>query len=182
MLLSLVQVGDSAVVAVGSSEGILGTSPTYPEGNLIAGNHIHEFGIYGKQTSCYFQVECCYPLLPPRPSSFRIEVNPRSPGARPQNGFARQLMLQRPEGGHQLERRLRGRQHRSGTPLGSRATDHTPYCQLGIPPGLSMSHTQGNLIFNQVRETGDHGPYNSWDRQPYLTLSGVPDGYDPKLK
>lgn len=28
---------------------------------------------------------------------------------------------------------------------------------------------QNNLVFNQVRETGDHGPFNSWDRQPYLT-------------
>ena len=24
-------------------------------------------------------------------------------------------------------------------------------------------------MFNMVRETGDHGPFNSWDRQPYLT-------------
>ena len=27
---------------------------------------------------------------------------------------------------------------------------------------------QGNLIFNFVRETGDHGQFNSWDRQPFL--------------
>ncbi|XP_028405678.1 uncharacterized protein LOC114528250 [Dendronephthya gigantea] len=26
-----------------------------------------------------------------------------------------------------------------------------------------------NLLFNFVRETLDHGPFNSWDRQPYLT-------------
>lgn len=26
-----------------------------------------------------------------------------------------------------------------------------------------------NLIFNTCRESGDHGPINSWDRQPYLT-------------
>ena len=33
----------------------------------------------------------------------------------------------------------------------------------------------------QVRETGDHGPLNSWDRQPYLTFSRVDDGYnDPR--
>ena len=30
------------------------------------------------------------------------------------------------------------------------------------------STVAGNLVFNMVRETGDHGPYNSWDRQPYL--------------
>jgi len=28
---------------------------------------------------------------------------------------------------------------------------------------------ENNLMFNLVRETGDHGPFNSWDRQPYLT-------------
>lgn len=33
-----------------------------------------------------------------------------------------------------------------------------------------------NLIFNTCRESGDHGPINSWDRQPYLTTvrSGEP--------
>lgn len=30
---------------------------------------------------------------------------------------------------------------------------------------------RGNLIFNTCRESGDHGPINSWDRQPYLTGS-----------
>ena len=28
---------------------------------------------------------------------------------------------------------------------------------------------KNNLLFNFVRETHDHGPINSWDRQPYLT-------------
>lgn len=28
---------------------------------------------------------------------------------------------------------------------------------------------EGNLMFNANRETSDHGPFNSWDRQPYLT-------------
>ena len=27
----------------------------------------------------------------------------------------------------------------------------------------------GNLVFSTCRESGDHGPVNSWDRQPYLT-------------
>eukprot|EP00930_Biecheleria_cincta_P022721 TRINITY_DN16550_c0_g1_i1.p1 TRINITY_DN16550_c0_g1~~TRINITY_DN16550_c0_g1_i1.p1 ORF type:complete len:805 (-),score=124.45 TRINITY_DN16550_c0_g1_i1:431-2791(-) len=26
-----------------------------------------------------------------------------------------------------------------------------------------------NLVFSTCRESGDHGPFNSWDRQPYLT-------------
>ena len=28
---------------------------------------------------------------------------------------------------------------------------------------------KNNLLFNWVRETNDHGPFNTWDRQPYLT-------------
>jgi len=35
---------------------------------------------------------------------------------------------------------------------------------------------KNNLIFNMVRETGDHGPFNSWDRQPYLTKVGSNSG------
>ena len=38
---------------------------------------------------------------------------------------------------------------------------------------------QHNLIFNTVRETADHGAFNSWDRQPYLTT--VQDGQTPSL-
>ena len=35
---------------------------------------------------------------------------------------------------------------------------------------------KNNLIFNMVRETAEHGPFNSWDRQPYLTKLGTEDG------
>jgi len=28
---------------------------------------------------------------------------------------------------------------------------------------------RGNLVANCVRESGDHGPFNSWDRVPYIT-------------
>merc|ERR1711957_840602 len=31
-----------------------------------------------------------------------------------------------------------------------------------------------NLVFSTCRESGDHGPFNSWDRQPFLTT--VRDG------
>lgn len=35
---------------------------------------------------------------------------------------------------------------------------------------------KGNLITNCVRESGDHGPFNSWDRVPYITTlrNGTP--------
>ena len=90
---------------------------------------MHEIGVYGKQTSCYFQA---------LGQENRVEDNlcyngPRA-GINWNDGFA---------GG---------------------------------------STVSGNLVFNQVRETGDHGPYNSWDRQPYLTHSGNPDGFPPTMK
>lgn len=46
----------------------------------------------------------------------------------------------------------------------------------GFGGGNEVSY---NLGFNVVRETGDHGPFNSWDRQPYLTR--VRDGKTPSL-
>jgi hypothetical protein len=38
-----------------------------------------------------------------------------------------------------------------------------------------------NLLFNTCRESGDHGPINSWDRQPFLTklLDGITPSFDP---
>ena len=30
----------------------------------------------------------------------------------------------------------------------------------------------GNLLFNFVRETADHGQFNSWDRRPYKNWIG----------
>lgn len=38
---------------------------------------------------------------------------------------------------------------------------------------------ENNLIFNVVRETADHGPINSWGRQPYITK--VRDGVTPSI-
>jgi len=39
-----------------------------------------------------------------------------------------------------------------------------------------------NLIFSTCRESGDHGPFNSWDRQPYITdiRTGKPSIYMAK--
>lgn len=36
----------------------------------------------------------------------------------------------------------------------------------GFGGGNNVSHS---LIFNTCRESGDHGPINSWDRQPFIT-------------
>jgi len=36
----------------------------------------------------------------------------------------------------------------------------------GFGGGDEIGH---NLVFSTCRESGDHGPFNSWDRQPFLT-------------
>lgn len=37
---------------------------------------------------------------------------------------------------------------------------------------------EGNVIFNMVRETGDHGTFNSWDRREYVFPCKTKDGDD----
>eukprot|EP01060_Flectonema_neradi_P036466 TRINITY_DN7008_c5_g2_i1.p1 TRINITY_DN7008_c5_g2~~TRINITY_DN7008_c5_g2_i1.p1 ORF type:complete len:938 (+),score=167.75 TRINITY_DN7008_c5_g2_i1:72-2885(+) len=37
---------------------------------------------------------------------------------------------------------------------------------------------EGNFFANCVRESGDHGPFNSWDRVPYLTNFGMHRVFD----
>jgi len=45
-----------------------------------------------------------------------------------------------------------------------------PRAGINVNDGFGGGHLiQDNLLFNFVRETADHGPINSWDRQPYVT-------------
>jgi hypothetical protein len=46
----------------------------------------------------------------------------------------------------------------------------------GFGGGDEIAH---NLVFSSCRESGDHGPFNSWDRQPFLTTvrDGTPSMY-----
>ena len=45
-----------------------------------------------------------------------------------------------------------------------------PRAGINFNDGFGGGHClQHNLVFNHVRETVDHGPFNSWDRSPYLT-------------
>lgn len=37
------------------------------------------------------------------------------------------------------------------------------------------NNVTNNVLFNFCRESGDHGPFNSWDRQVFITdISGQP--------
>ena len=108
--------GDSAIAAVGTADLIDGTLGHQPRGTQILNNLVHEIGIWGKETSAYFQSLACQTTL-----SGNVFFNGPRAGINFNDGFG---------GGNLVER---------------------------------------NVVFNMVRETGDHGPFNSWDRQPYLT-------------
>jgi hypothetical protein len=117
-------IGDSAIALQGSAVLNDGSQPIYPTGNLVTQNHIHETGVFGKQTSCIY-----LSLVANTTVTNNVCYNGPRAHINQNDGFA---------GGNIL---------------------------------------QGNLLFNGVRETGDHGNYNSWDRQPYWTLNGVVDGF-----
>lgn len=121
-----VWVGDSAIVLLGSTELIDGTSGDQPRGTKILGNFVHENGIFGKQTAAFMQSMACQSEL-----SGNVFFNGPRAGVNFNDGFG---------GGNVMMR---------------------------------------NLLFNYVRETGDHGPFNSWDRQPFITK--VHDGKTPSL-
>lgn len=103
--------GDTAVAAVGVSQMMNGTAPTYPSGNLIRGNHFDTVGIMMKQTSCYFKA---------------ITYN---------NTISNNVCHDGPRAG------------------------------INFNDGFMGGDTlKENLIWAMVRETGDHGTFNSWDR------------------
>ena len=120
-----VWLADSAIILVGSTNGIDGFSVAdQPTHTLIQSNLIHETGIYVKQSS---------PVLIAVSRSVSVIGN---------------LMF------------------------------NMPRAAININDGFYGNHTiNHNVIFNAVRETSDHGPINSWDRQPFLTDAvqpGVP--------
>jgi hypothetical protein len=123
-----VYTGDSAIAFIGSAQLADGSAPTFPWCNTVANNHIHEVGIYGKQTSCFTQA------------------------------LAGQTTLQ-------------DNVCYNGPRAGFNGND-------GFFGGNVMS---GNLVFNMVRETQDHGPANTWDRQPFWTANGVDDGFNHSI-
>ena len=61
--------------------------------------------------------------------------------------------------------RVRRSPRSAGAPTPPRTpTRHT--CSDGFGGG---DHLSNNLLVNTCRESGDHGPWNSWNRVPYIT-------------
>jgi hypothetical protein len=64
-----------------------------------------------------------------------------------------------------------------GTEFSYNAVFNIPRAGININDGFGGGTViHHNIMFNTVRETSDHGPINTWDRQPYLTteLDGSP--------
>jgi len=56
------------------------------------------------------------------------------------------------------------------TRLDSNVAFNQPRAAINFNDGFGGgNHANRNLLFNTCRETGDHGPINSWDRQPFVT-------------
>ena len=55
--------GESAIVSAGDTELEDGSAMTVPRGTVIQDSFFHEIGIWGKQTSFYFQAVSCEATL-----------------------------------------------------------------------------------------------------------------------
>jgi hypothetical protein len=51
-----------------------------------------------------------------------------------------------------------------------------PRASININDGAANIEVSHNVLFNWVRETGDHGPINTWDRNPYLSRTRTGGG------
>lgn len=51
--------GESAIVSVGQASKGDGTAQTYPRGNAVVANHVHDIGLWTKQTAGYTQFLSC---------------------------------------------------------------------------------------------------------------------------
>jgi hypothetical protein len=101
-----------------------GRATAFPTGTVIRNNHIHEVGVFGKQTSCV------------------------------------QLILS------------------ANTTVADNVCYNGPRAGINRNDGFAGGDVyRGNLVFNMVRETADHGPVNTWDHQAFLTVNGVDDGF-----
>jgi len=56
-------IGGSAIVAWGSTDGYNATRGTQPRGTVVAGNLVHSLGLWQKQSSMYFQAAACQTTL-----------------------------------------------------------------------------------------------------------------------
>lgn len=113
----LFDIGATPVVLVGRAALMDARAGLLPSQNTISNNHLHHFGVWGRQSAGYFEGQAMLNVV----RDNVIHDGPRA-GANFNDGCAGGLLF------------------------------------------------QGNLLFNVVLDSSEHGTTNSWDRQPFLYL------------
>ena len=162
-----VWIGDSAVATLGTTRysrtgdqtgnDIMDASDgEHPERVLFRGNLAHEIGVYGKQTSAF---------------ASNVASHETVVGNVLFNGPRAGVNWNGASGMHRCSSSLHHRSHL--LPPHSLTLSILASLSDGMGGGNNISD---NLMFNWVRETSDHGCFNSWDRVPFLTKDPATKG------
>jgi hypothetical protein len=133
------------------ARGVDGTDGEHPRYNMVKGCTVREVGLYEKQASFYMQAKTAYTIL-----TGNVFFNGPRAGINFNDGFV---------GGDEVSHSLV-----FSTCRESGDRKYTP-CRI-LVSGVGWT-TDTYLIAR--RSVGTDGPFNSWDRQPFLTLK---DGHD----
>eukprot|EP00966_Prymnesium_polylepis_P319834 7376258-Prymnesium_polylepis.2 len=158
--------GESAVALWGYTRDVVGAPPgrlpegvgidgdggEQPRGTTFAGNLVANIGLTERQSSAFGEFKACGSLVE-RNIVFNIPraaINSAMPPALPLSHLHDSLA-------HGVR------------PATIRAVND------GFGGGTII---QNNLLFNTCRESGDHGPFNSWDRIPFIVNGTVTPRYN----
>jgi len=132
-----------------------GRGGNQPRGTRVVGNIVREIGIWQKQSSAYFQAVSALSV---------VQGNVFFNGARAVRASAAASAAAAAPAADDDD----------AAAVASAAATAADW--LLAPQAINLNDGFGggddisrNLIFNQVRESKDHGPINSWDRVPYIT-------------
>jgi len=162
-------VADNAIAGWGRTDAWDGRGGDYPRNTLIEGNLAHELAFFEKQSSFWFQVhkEIPAPAVYIRIRAPAVDVSIRAPPGQDGGDYRPQQ--------HRLQYSARSDQlfvllHFRTVVLLLLApvllVDTYLYSLSAVNDGFGGGNDiDSNLIWNTCRESGDHGPINSWDRQ-----------------
>jgi hypothetical protein len=162
-------IGGSGVVLWGYETNGDGTDGNQPRRTTVSENFCHEIGIYQKQSSCYFHAVS---------AQSTVTKNLFFNGPRAMVNFNDAF-----GGGHDLGFNLifnswyaRHHYHLTHARSLSRHALASPAGAVFAASASSMTGSYPRRRRPHSRESSDHGAFNSWDRQPYLSDVGGEDG------
>jgi hypothetical protein len=130
-----------------------------PRGTVVAYNLAHEVGLWTKQNSFYFQSESFGNVIEGNIAYNGPRAGINFNGAWPSHGAAAGLSCA------SVAARL------SAAAAAASAVPRLPPPRLADGMGGGSVVTR-NVLFNFCRESSDHAPFNSWNRQVYQWLDG----------